>query len=1275
MQCLPLAVLWRQNVNFRLLLIHLLLLCVYTSNAETTICLDGSLGVDNASCWSEGCSRPCGSLIFALLGAQRNNFTTLLIYDGTYYLSQNFSATDFYNFANLAIIGLSHRVHFICGEDGIGGMAFTNCNQISITNITISGCGAVRNSTSRNYVHHHPFTFLDFNVTLYFLFCTNVTLTSVTIANSTGTGVVMYATVGVNTITFCAFLSNNAMASGGGLYIEFPYCIPGDSSCLTNAHAVPPEFVAFSLYRLSNCNFDNNVAYAYDSSSVYILPHKYNHLAFGRGGGLSVFFKGYSHDNTIEVSYCNFTNNMAIWGGGVLSEHQDLSSNNTFVMEHCIFQQNSCVSPLYPSISNANGTGGGGIRLGYIFFGDMHCTNNSLILRYTKFINNSAYFGGGVSFYAARENSAKATNSLQFHNCSWFANTARLGSAVDLALWHPIISGSITIPLFNNSIFFNNYYVQQLNQYMGIGAVYSDSIPVLFTGETIFSNNSNSALVAVATYLRFDVNSSATFNGNSGRIGAALALLGNAFIVTSDNSELIFVDNLADLKGGAIFGEVVGEHDLLSSRNCFIRYNDVSSTPNEWKSRFYFRNNNVKTATLPNAIYATTVITCAWGGAYGSSVETNLNSVFNWSTMWHYDDFNVTNEINTSPLSFNYTNGSSPFFLIPGKSTMLPITALDDNGRNVTSSLVITIQSENSSSAAISDNTQYISDNAIVVYGNNSINNTTTFVLQTIDPKVIYFELHVALLPCPPGMVMAQRDIGSMQCICGSGFGGVVKCDNFKSRILQGQWMGWVDSQYVVGDCVHCNVNGSVNLNDVLPDSNMSLDAHICGRVSRTGILCGRCLPSYGLTANLVCAQCLYSPFVRVILYIATQFVPVTIFFLVLMLFNVSITSGPINSFVFFAQMITTACDITVEGSVPIPEGMKYAFTTIYEIWNLNFLSLVLPSVCLSEDLSSMQIQLLQYVNAFYPLLLILLFCVVLSLYDRGFRIITCLCRPLHIFFARFKRVWNLKGSAINAVAAFFLLSYFKFTSVSLVLLSPATLYDNSGNLVQMVLLIDGNIPYLGSKHVPYFALGMCMICLFVAVPPVILIIPSIARTASKLFGVNLCTALQNSKTEQFLNMYDGCYRNGTERSHFYSCDLRWFSGFYFALRFGLLIIYTFSPSSIAYPLQQMVCMVTIVMLASLRPYKNNLFNIIDIIFFANLVLIMSITMYNYLVVTTSQQNPPVIFLVIQFVLLLWPALYVMIFTLYTVLRPFCGDGCCKLSDENVHDYAELLTE
>ena len=112
----------------------------------------------------------------------------------------------------------------------------------------------------------------------------------------------------------------------------------------------------------------------------------------------------------------------------------------------CLFKDNS-----------SYGTGGGGARIGYIFFGGTHVKENAIAFESCKFFQNSAYFGGGASLHAAREPSAsKPTNSLVFLSTTWEENVATTGSGADLSVWHPEPYGAVVIVNFTNCTFQDN---------------------------------------------------------------------------------------------------------------------------------------------------------------------------------------------------------------------------------------------------------------------------------------------------------------------------------------------------------------------------------------------------------------------------------------------------------------------------------------------------------------------------------------------------------------------------------------------------------------------------------------------------------------------------------------------------------------------------------------------------------------------------------------------------------------------------------------------------
>ena len=197
----------------------------------------------------------------------------------------------------------------------------------------------IHNSTGRNLSDtESPSTLLKFTVALYFQLCDSVSLSHVTVTNSFGMGVIMYDTTGKNLISNSEFSNNVAQdritPGGGGFCIEFTYSTPGDFCAPSSLH-----HNTGSRYDFTKSTFIGNVA---DHISInvptFIIPYACNHDAFGKGGGLALFFKGSASDNTVRLSNCTFQNNTAVWGGGLYVEFHDAAMGNVIEIESTILQ-------------------------------------------------------------------------------------------------------------------------------------------------------------------------------------------------------------------------------------------------------------------------------------------------------------------------------------------------------------------------------------------------------------------------------------------------------------------------------------------------------------------------------------------------------------------------------------------------------------------------------------------------------------------------------------------------------------------------------------------------------------------------------------------------------------------------------------------------------------------------------------------------------------------------------------------------------------------------
>ena len=1293
------------------LLWFLLLYCRHPATG-LNIYVDQNSGTNSSSCWTGGAQLPCVSLGLGLQGLQQYNHTSLWLANGTYILlSGNLEGdgVDDYRFVSMEGIVVSathidknddYPVEVLC--EGSVGLSFIYSSNITIRGVKFVGCGAEQYSTSRL---KDDIQFRRFHAALYFLYVSDVTLEFVKVTDSYGTGVVMYATVGTNTIAHSAFTGNApspGTSGGGGLYIEFPYCAPILSEDVQNCSEksnVPQHYVSYSQFTIERCVFSNNTANILnETDSTFILPHLQVHLAFGRGGGLSVFFKGHSSNNSIHVSNSDFISNNALWGAGLFVEYQDMSFNNTFSVESSLVENNQC----FHHSSEQKGTGGGGARLGHIFFDTTHASCNNMSFSNVKFSENKAYYGGGLSLYSTREPSkAQPTNTLVFHGCKWMYNVARVGSGVDLSVWHPVPYGAIMAPNFTDCLFEGNTaeYTSVLGEYVGIGAFYSDFIPVNFLGDILFYLNRQSALACIGAQLSFHANCTAEFIDNSGRNGGAVALMGYSFIQVSRNTTITFQNNSAEFVGGAIYAQSIGEHDLISSRNCFVRYDDIEVTPWDWEAVFIFENNTANKEV--NSIYATSLLTCLWGGAYGSaSTDNDTQNVFCWNsnqtnpTQWVYSSNNCTAEIATSAANFvlnmNNTNDcvhdkmcNISIKVIPGLSTVLPFYTIDDRKNNVTNASVLTAKvievgnhthdNETSSigntydneTASVGNTFLYISDNSILLYG--TPNESAYVKFETIAPRVISMSIKVIFTSCPPGMVLTNGGRGEAPtCECKGNYGGLISdCHSIRyyTELRRGSWIGTLDnkSDFVVGECPYCSAWTS-NPSFDLPQNGTNLSNNLCSRIHRTGVLCGSCLPGYGPAVNgldFECHHCTESEAkYNWIFYLMTEFLPITLFFFIVVLFNVSITSGPANAFVFYAQVLTATFKVDGDGLVKGTNTLTALYVIPYDIWNQNFFHPILPKFCLSPSISTLQLLSTGYITALYPLILVIIFSLFLWAYGKGFKPVVCLCRPIHRCFARLRSIWNLQRSIVHALATYIILSYTKFTLVSFILLTTTPLLNDEGRAVTHVLYYDGNVEYMGPGHIPYVIASFAVLLTFVALPPIMLSTPSLIhwlkKVSRKLLNRDLDFPTPGPNLDQFLNAFHGCYKDGTGGTANNDVDCRWFAGLYFLLRLILFLVYAFTPNwYLQYVIQQLVCIGAVLIFVIFRPYKNNLFNVVDICIFANLAVISTLSMFNYHVTTTGSDLSMTWSICIQYVLIFLPLLYMVLYVAYLLYAKF----------------------
>ena len=461
------------------------------------------------------------------------------------------------------------------------------------------------------------------------------------------------------------------------------------------------------------------------------------------------------------------------------------------------------------------------------------------------------------------------------------------------------------------------------------------------------------------------------------------------------------------------------------------------------------------------------------------------------------------------------------------------------------------------------------------------------------------------------------NDSRRCQCECGSRLGYLVECDEKTLDVHLA--VCYCMTRYeedqniiVVGACENKCYHRAEN-SEYYPIINYE-----CNRTAREGQLCGRCWTGYAppvYSYDLDCVECSSSHndiVKRWVKYIVTAFLPLTIFFIIVVTLHISATSPSLIAFILVSQLLTAPVMSrkyipVLKEDINLPDSARYFsifILSLYGIWNLDFFRTFYDSFCLHPSMNILSIFALDYAIAAYPLFLITVTYALVKLHDHNFKLIVWLWKPFRPCFIRFRRHWDVKTSLIDAFATFFLLSYVKFFSVSFDLLIPVALQNAQGNTVnQTYVYYNATIVYFGEQHLPYAILAITVF-IFFTILPILLLCLYPCQCFQKLLNCcrQRCTVLHT-----FMDTFQGCYKNRADGSY----DRRWFSAVYLISRIVVHVYVVKTHKFIPILLYiTFLLIVTAILTGVVRPYKSYKYNIVDVVLILLLAIIPLISAY-----------------------------------------------------------------
>ena len=449
---------------------------------------------------------------------------------------------------------------------------------------------------------------------------------------------------------------------------------------------------------------------------------------------------------------------------------------------------------------------------------------------------------------------------------------------------------------------------------------------------------------------------------------------------------------------------------------------------------------------------------------------------------------------------------------------------------------------------------------------------------------------------CPPWFYCGEVS-GECECKCGQIPYDYITCDEDRgtSAVLDSFCVTFDEVRNLtqVGACIYNCENISKDMSDylyhLLPNSTHNLTNTMCKQWSRTGALCGRCLPGHyplAYSFNLTCILCPHfkKNWWR---YVMAAYLPLTFFYFVVLFYKINAVSSHLHPVIFYSQVSSISAMSRIlmlarSGQPTYISIITKIVLSLYGIWNLDFFRPFYTDFCLG--IGPLPTLALDYAIAVYPLLLMVITYLLIVLYDKNYRVITTMWRPFRVLFSYYRRNWNIRTSVIDAYATFFLLSNIKFLGVSFDLLVPTRVYELHRDHYNhsLGLYYAADIEYFGSEHLPYGILAIIMCLFFVILPVTIFVLYpfSFFQRFLNVFPVRWYIL------HTFMDVFQGCYKDGTEPG---TRDCRYFAAVFLIFRVLLFVLYSFTLNTMFFGISSIAFLFLAMLIINIQPFKKHL--------------------------------------------------------------------------------------
>ena len=1131
----------------------------------------------------------CVTLGDALMGLDSD--TTLELASGVHYVS------------NFTLITGLHNVSFI-GEDdatiacaeGVG-LAFVNVSDLSFERVAIDGCGLTGRNLDKTVTSLIQFVRIfiqipsDVTVGVFIGHCSNLRMENVTVANTSGIGLVGINVLGKSLLWQVDFLLNirpsdcNSLPEtytpiditqsiGGGAYFLY-------TDSLSLDHYQP-------TLRIQESKFIENS----ECSVMGILERNYLDSQFvddvgyiiGGGGGLTIMLAQAEYGVEIASDSSLFQNNTAREGAGVHIGIFTGVRDSHVVFSDCTFLRNGFSNEELAIFAiSAFTAGGAGISIandlirpnGYEAPLFTPNRNVSVDLHNCNFSENGALVGGGLAIFSTHISAVGDLSDVsifRLSGCSFRNNSAFIGAA--LSVFEFKLSGrflGIQVQATNLTVMHNRGIVTVAgSRFENPSAIDLHFVNFTLRGDSHISFNKATGLQNTNGVL--GVVGNVTFESNVGVRGGALNLFSFSYLIVTGDSKVHFIKNIGNDQGGAIF-VTVGSLGGNQVDDCFLffGYEDFNfcnncSNLNNFGVSIEFVGNFAPSGGI---IYGSGLEFCPWAQPLkkkypNTSVVDILHT--HYPNVFSFDrgPRGVEN-IMTTPKELVAENLQPSYSVIPGEELYITVSALDALRQNVPAVLSsYSIDSLTDQPGFLRNVTPRVGPSGYE-FLNGSNHTSVSLSLQATENQsvsIILYTVHsegrariqvnIDVGECPDGFLF-NNNTHKCECIRKSG----ITCDISNGTILvsNGEWIGRMSDggELLVHQCApfYCKLGTKTITTN---NETTNFDSQCAVGSNRGGILCGSCREGFSVTiGGRRCLNCSNTFLSLLVVYLLLGILLVVM----ITFFQITITEGVLNGVLFYSNIVILYAPYIA------PSGADKGLLILPAIFSLH----LGVETCFYDGMTPLQ---KVWWQLSFPLYLFFLMI--------GIALLARCCK--------WKQITGV--SVIQAFGTLCLLCYIEILDYSLEILTAERITTLSGNRF-LRWGVDPSVQYFRGVHGFLAVVGCLLIPLYIIPLPLFLMFPTLAYRAPWL--------------KKFKPYYDSFWNP-------FKPKYRFWLGFRLLFRWVPFALVYYIPPPKSFFISGILLALLFFFQMVVQPFRKEWINILDSFFLINLVALFMGALY-----------------------------------------------------------------